>query len=123
MVTFGKKKFVHMLYTTPVLVGMSICVVVLLLAVWQRYEVERRLHSQRLLIQSEEQAALEQRAALQAQVEYMEGEHGVEEEIRKHFDVAREGEQVVILIGDPAVSTVATTTPAPPKKPWYQFWR
>ena len=53
---------------------------------------------------------LQERAdALKNQVEYLKDEDGVESEIRKHFDVVRDGEQVVIIVEDDA--EIAETAP------------
>ncbi len=41
------------------------------------------------------------RAALIEEVEYITSERGIEAEMRRQFDVAREGEQVVIIIDEP----------------------
>ena len=71
-------------------------------------------------------AALEARKeALAAQVEYLSNERGIEAEMRRQFDVALEGEQVIIIT-DPQtieeeVFPLSTTTE--PTRRWYQFWR
>ncbi len=44
-------------------------------------------------------------------------DRGVEEEVRNHFQVARPGEDVVILVDE--ATTTATSTPP---KPWWHFW-
>ncbi len=38
------------------------------------------------------------REVLEAKVQYLENDRGIEEELRNRFDVAKEGEQVVILL-------------------------
>ena len=54
-------------------------------------------------------------------MEYLSGERGIEEEIRKHFDVAKEGEQVVIIV-DKEEEELTPTELIEEVKPWYQFW-
>jgi hypothetical protein len=48
----------------------------------------------------------------------------MESELRKQFDVARKGEQVVIILDEkskPTVDSEATTT-ATSTRAWYRFW-
>jgi cell division protein FtsB len=57
---------------------------------------ERRVAAER------EVAELEARqAVLKEQVEYITSERGIEAEMRRQFDIAREGEQVVIILDEP----------------------
>lgn len=67
----------------------------------ERYVVEREM-AEKLNDRKEELRLMEQRAqALRAKVEHLENDRGIEEELRGRFDVAKEGEQVVIIIDDP----------------------
>lgn len=124
MPTFGKKKS-HMdwLYTRPMLAILSILILLVGYAVFSRLMIERDMYARRLAAEQELQEATERQVALTEKVEHLEGERGIEEEIRKHFDVAREGETVVILTGDEAVSTTSTRTPTTSAPRWYEFWR
>ncbi|HEU4677582.1 MAG TPA: septum formation initiator family protein [Candidatus Paceibacterota bacterium] len=47
-----------------------------------------------------ELAVLKERAAaLEAQVKHLENDRGIEEELRSRYDVVRQGEEAVILVG------------------------
>ena len=46
----------------------------------------------------------------------------IEEEIRKNFDVAKDGEQVIILTGEEVIADVIEENEVV-EYPWYQFWR
>jgi cell division protein FtsB len=93
-----KRKIKSVLYSkviVSVLIALSIA---LSFSVYNRFttaeEMEARLNAHRATL-----VALEERAAmLQAKVEYLKNQRGVEEELRNRFDVAREGEKVVVLI-------------------------
>jgi hypothetical protein len=54
-------------------------------------------------------------SVLESKVEYLENERGIEEELRNRFDVAKEGEQVIILLdadrGEKKVPPPATRVP------------
>lgn len=123
MPKFGqKKKLTDYLYTKPVVAVLLIVTGLLSVSVFERYQVEREMAARRLAAEEEYQMLQERKASLQEDVDYLSGERGIEEEIRKHFDVAKEGEQVVILLGeDPEPEP--EIKPAEPRKKWYQFWR
>jgi hypothetical protein len=76
-----------------------------------------------------ERAALEARyEALKAEVMYLRDERSLEAEVRRNFDVAKEGESVVIILDDAPATTAdsndATSSPEGPLVyPWWQFWR
>lgn len=42
----------------------------------------------------------ERKAVLEDKVKYLSDDSGVEAEVRKHFDVAKAGEQVIVLLED-----------------------
>lgn len=99
----------------------------LILAVWlafsvyDRFVIEREMLERRNDKQAELDRLQNRKAELEAEVEYLGQESGVEAEIRKHFDVAKEGEQVVVLIDktkDDQKSTSSSKV-APEKK---SFW-
>ncbi len=86
-------------------------------AVYDRYTVASEMHA-KLETKKRELEELEHRAqALESKVRYLEGERGIEEELRNRFDVVKEGEQVVILLDerganeDILVSEGTTTLP------------
>ena len=124
MASFGKKKsYTDWLYTRPVVIFLGFLIVLLAYAVFQRFTVEREMYARRIAAEEERQEVLQHKTELEEKVKYLEGERGIEEEIRKHFDVAREGEQVVILVGDDTEKPEEKLAPETPKPKWYQFWR
>lgn len=76
--------------------------------------------------QEEELEALQQRAqALEANVDHLMDERGIEEELRNRFDVAKEGEQVVIILDDEDASNSdldALSEPPGNGDPGHSFW-
>jgi cell division protein FtsB len=102
-------------------------VICLLLAVvvFNRYTIEREMAARR--IEAEERIAelQERKEAIEDKVEYLGSERGIEAEMRRNFDVAQPGEQVVIILDEETdesvvepLSSVVEDTP-----PWYIFWR
>lgn len=124
MPKFGKKKsYTDWLYTKPVVLFLAALIIFMGVAVFGRFGVEREMYARRIAAEEELTKAEARKADLEEEVLYLEGERGIEEEIRKHFDVAREGETVVILTGE-EVPEEGHNIPEPePPKRWYQFWR
>lgn len=123
MVQFGRKKsFTDYFYTKPVIAVLLIVVGFLSVSVFERFQIEREMAARRIAAEAEYQALEARKADLEDKVDYLSGERGIEEEIRKHFDVAKTGEKVIILLGDETVDTAVPTVIEPSKR-WYQFWR
>jgi len=122
MAGFGKKKTItEYLYSKIVVVLLLIFVVFLTVSVLERYRVERQMAERKDEALEHKEELIERKKMLEEKVKYLGAERGVEAEIRTNFDVAKEGEKVIILVGDTKESeSEATTTVA--VKPWYIFW-
>jgi|TARA_Y100000310_G_scaffold7875_1_gene8552 cell division protein FtsB len=85
------------------LVVLFIVAALLLHGVWNMYQKEsgtRVIKAKRL----EELQDLQGReAALQAEIDRLNTSRGVEEEIRKKFEVTREGEGIIVIVDTPEV--------------------
>jgi cell division protein FtsB len=122
MVGFGKKKTIgDYLYTRPVILVLCLIFLFLLVSVYERYGIEREMSKRRAATEQEKVELIERKEELEEKVEYLAGERGLEEEIRTHFDVAKEGEKVIILTGEEKQEIVPVQTEVIPK-PWYKFW-
>lgn len=121
-----RSKFKQYLYS-PITSGL-LCLVALFLGinVYERYEVASDMSNRASDIAVELDHLQERQQQLQERVEYLADDRGREAEIRKHFDVAREGERVVIIVDDEVQSAVAgastTEFDAEESRPWYKFW-
>ena len=121
---FGKKNnYTHYLYSRPVIIVLFILLILLSKSVYERYTVERDMAARREQSETELEQKLKRREQLDERVEYLEGERGQEEEIRKNFDVAKEGEQVIILMGDSEELENEDLEGSLTHSRWYQFWR
>jgi cell division protein FtsB len=122
MASFGKKKKISEYLYTKIGILFLLCVITFLsIAVYKRYTVEREMAERRLQTEQLRQELQGRKEMLEERVEYLSGDRGIEEEIRKNFNVAREGEQVIILVGDDVTAEEKPNIP-PEIKPWYQFW-
>ena len=102
------------------------------LALWVGYSAYVRFDIamemlDRRQVASEQATALEiRKKALEEKVEYLSSERGLEAEMRRQFDVALPGEQVVVIVEGESdrneVQPLSTSTSQDEPK-WYQFWR
>lgn len=127
MARFGSKTgFTGLLFSKLTFIILLLLCAYLAYSVYERYMVERTM-SERLNSTQEEYAELEDRRdTLLEKVQYLEDDSGIETEIRKHFDVAKEGEQVVIIVDDEEEAEKAEfvngSAPEVDDDPWYKFW-
>lgn len=82
------------------LVVLLLSTVGLTFAVYDRYQVEREMAERRATAESELLRESQRQKALQDRVNYLENDQGLEAEIRRHFDVALEGEQVIVIVDE-----------------------
>ena len=102
-------------------VMLSVCVA-LVFSVYDRYVIERKMSERRADKEAELQLLEERKTDLEERVEYLSDERGVEAEIRRHFDVAKEGEQVVVLIEDEQADSNYEADTEPPDQETESFW-
>lgn len=110
MFDFHEKRKIRRIIFSKTVIGVLFALTILLsFSVFERYIIAREMQK-KLDDKYAELNALTLRAqTLEKKVTYLSDERGVEEELRSRFDVAKEGEQVVILI-DPKQSRKATTS-------------
>lgn len=111
----------HSRFTQVILLILSLLI---FWSAYDRYLVAKEMSEKRLAIE-EEMAELQGREeVLKKEVEYLSSERGIEAEMRRQFDIVREGEQVVIILDDEKATVTATITPMSKEeaRPWYKFW-
>ncbi len=93
-----KRKIRSFLYSKVVVGVLFLATFLLSISVYDRYTVASDMKEKLEQKRSSLDELKERAAALESKVEYLENERGIEEELRNRFDVAREGEQVIILL-------------------------
>lgn len=92
-----------------------------------RFEIAMEMSERRQVAEQKVYALQAQRDKLSEQVEYLTDERGIESEMRRQFDVALEGEQVVVIFEEKEdeieVLPLSNTVNQQSSKKWYQFWR
>lgn len=121
---YQKRKFRAVVNSRYTQIGLGLLIFMVGWSAFTRYQIAAEM-SERREVAEQSAAALEaRRDELQEQVEYLSNERGIEAEMRRQFDVALEGEEVVVILEDetPAVDvSVASSTESEPT-PWYRFW-
>lgn len=93
-------------------------------AVYDRYQVEREMFLRRETAEAELQRESQRQQGLQDRVLYLENDQGMEAEIRRHFDVALEGEQVIVIVDekDSGANISAMSTGLAEEEDHVGFW-
>ena len=96
-----KRKARNAIYSKPVLLFLGIVVIGFMYSVYGAFEKERETRSvrdQRAAVLSELHV---REAALQGELDRLSTEKGLEAEIRSKFEVAKEGEEVIVIVEAP----------------------
>jgi len=126
MFDFYQKRKIRSIVNSRIVQGFLLFLVLLVgWSAFVRFEIAMEMSDRRVVAEQEAAALQVRKDSLQEQVEYLSNERGIEAEMRRQFDVALEGEQVVVILEDtgPDIQPVGTTTEPAPEFPWYQFWR
>ncbi len=75
------------------------------MSAYGRYTIAIEMATRKETIERELAELEARRSSLAEEVAYITSERGIEAEMRRQFDVAREGEQVVIIIDEPVPGT------------------
>jgi len=83
------------------------------------------MDNRRTSVESEIVNLSNRRESLEQEVKYLTNERGVEAEMRRQFDIVREGEQLVIILDDERAEVDAKEEIEPEPvstRAWYRFW-
>lgn len=127
MLQFYQKRTWRIIISSPLAIIVLVFVLLFLARiVYERYTIERAMATRRLESELRLESLVERKAQLQQKVEYLSNDRGIEAEMRRNFDVARPGEQVVIILDKEPDANIQPLTPmntGETNAPWYQFWR
>ncbi len=123
MLQFYQKRTLRAWLHSPLALGiLAIIILFMMSVVYQRYSIEQDMVARRMEAAVQLQQLEDRRAELEKKVEYLSNERGIEAEMRRNFDVARPGEQVVIILDEEKKPDIEPLTPTVDDKPWYKFW-
>ena len=108
------------IYTPVVLILLALLVGLLARSTLRVYRNEELARAKRNEAVLAEQALLSQKAALEERLARLNTPRGVEEAIRTKFQMARPGEELLVIV-DERSTTTATSTPSWWKRIWKIF--
>lgn len=95
-----KRKIRNIVFSKFTILILLILTILLSMSVFERFMALRAIAEKRAIREAELHELRQRAAALEAEVEYLQHGRGIEEELRNRFDVAKEGEQVIIIVDD-----------------------
>lgn len=120
-----KRKFKSIFNSRITQVLFLVLAILIFWSAWERYQIAKEMSDKRLVLEEEIKELKVRKDTLDERVEYLSSERGMEAEVRRQFDVAREGEQVVVILEselEKATTTELTPTSTAKTRPWYKFW-
>lgn len=126
MIDFYQKRKLRAIINSRYVQGALLFLVLLVgWSAYTRFEIAMEMSDRRQAAEAEAKELQIKKDSLFEQVEYLSNERGIEAEMRRQFDVALEGEQVVVILEDesPEVLPLSTSTNEDSDSPWYLFWR
>ena len=98
---YEKRKMRNVLYSKPVLVLLGVVVLLFIYSVWGAYQKETET-KEKWKAREEVLTELEGRESeLEEEIDRLNTEKGIEAEIRSKFEVAKEGEEVIVIVEPP----------------------
>lgn len=124
---YQKRKLKVWLSTWYVQAAAAIIMILVAYSAWQRYLIAAEMSERRAQAEAEAAELEARRDSLQQEVDYVSNERGIEAEMRRQFDVAKEGETVVVIVDEETGSKVSSdeinaNEAGTTKKRWYEFW-
>ena len=123
---YQKRSWIRVVKTWWFVGALGFVCLLLALVVYNRFQIEREMSLRREEAEANLEVLRERKAEIEERVDYLGSERGMEAEMRRNFDVAQPGEQVVIIL-DPEEegSNIEPLAPRPSEDtpPWYIFWR
>lgn len=114
-----KRKIRKILYSWPVVAVLLLILIVLVMSTWDVFVKYTRSAYEVQQAEGERQELLERRAELENDIAHLQSERGIEEEIRDKFNVAKEGEEVVVIVDGPEQEVVEENEP---QSFWQRMW-
>ena len=119
-----KRKFRAITESRITWVVLLVLTAMVFISAYDRYQIARDMAGRRAEVEKEVRELEARHAELEAEVRYLSNDRGIEAQMRRQFDVAREGEQVVIIVEDEesSIEPLPTSTQPEKKRAWYRFW-
>ena len=125
---YQKRKFRAFVSSPVTQAALFILVLFVAYSAYVRFDIAMEMRERRIEAENEAAVLEAKKQELQEKVDYISSERGKEGELRRQFDVALPGEEVVVIIDEekdePEIKPLATgTNTVKDNNPWYKFWR
>lgn len=120
MLDFYQKRKLRAILNSRITQGvLAVVAFIMLYNAFERFMIADTMYDRRVLVEQEAALLQTQKDQLESQVQYLRDERGLEAEMRRQFDIALPGEEVVVILEDPdAVVTEPVTEPEPENSWW-----
>lgn len=119
---YQKRKFRVVIGSWYVQVLVVVLTILVMWSAFTRYKIAEEMSERRVQMEQEVDVLQERKDSLQVEVDYLSDERGIEAEMRRQFDIAKEGETVVVIVDDDKEVETFTESVSTKEKRWYEFW-
>jgi len=129
MFDFHQKRKLRTIINAPITLWVILALTIVVgWSAYVRFDIAMEMRDRRIEAEKQTAALALQKETLQKRVEYLSSERGMEAEMRRQFDIALPGEQVVVIVDSEEQeqeisSTSKQRTEITTERRWYQFWR
>lgn len=129
MFDFHQKRKLRTIVNAPITLWVILALTIVVgWSAYVRFDIAMEMRDRRIEAEKQTAALALQKETLQKRVEYLSSERGMEAEMRRQFDIALPGEQVVVIVDSEdqeqeISSTSKQRTEITTERRWYQFWR
>lgn len=125
MIDFRQKRKLRTVLSSRYVQAVLVVVLVLVgINAFERFQIAQQMADRRETAVTEATNLELRRQQLEEQVRYLDDDRGIEAELRRQFDVSREGEQVVVIVDpEPPAEVEPLGTSTANRRAWYEFWR
>lgn len=122
---YQKRKLKIILSSRYIQVLVLFAVILMMWSAFNRYQIAVEMEERREAVEGEVVLLEERKKALEEEVQYLSDERGIEAEMRRQFDVAKDGEKVVVIVDEEEDENVETVQfeESTNERSWYEFWR
>jgi len=114
MLDFYQKRKLRSIHNSRITQGVLVVVAIgMLWNAYERYSIADAMGDRRELIEQEAAILEARKTSLEAEVQYLRDERGIEAAMRRQFDIALPGEEVVVILEDDTIEIIeplSTTT-------------
>jgi len=125
MFDFQQKRKFRLVFGSPFTQGLILLITAfILISAYNRYLIAKDMAERRFAVEADIRVLEERRQKLDEVVKYLSNERGVEAEMRRQFDITREGEQLIILLDETEESSPSAEAEvfSTSSRAWYRFW-